>query len=373
MAELSAAHILDGGNAVHLHWSSGQNARFHAIWLRDNALDEATRDPGNGQRLISLADIPRDVAIKDTSVSGDTCTITFSGGHRAQFQSDWLQARIYDRPSENRVWSKSVDLWTNGHDIHGNDLPALQSDATARRNWLAAVAREGVATVSGLDTTSGSLEDVVKLFGHIRETNYGRWFEVRSEVNPTNLAYTNLGLQAHTDNPYRDPVPGLQILACLENTVEGGESAVVDGFAAAETLRREDAAAFEVLAAHPAAFEYAGSSGVRLTAKRPIIERGPDGEVLTIRFNNRSMAAVTGVPFDAMDKWYSALRRLGEIIDAPDSQVSFRLQPGEAFIVDNTRVLHARTAFSSGGSRWLQGCYADKDGLLSTLAALEAA
>ena len=71
----------------------------------------------------------------------------------------------------------------------------------------------------------------------MRETNYGRWFEVRAEVNPNNLAYTNLGLQAHTDNPYRDPVPTLQLLACIENSVEGGESIVVDGFTAAERLQ----------------------------------------------------------------------------------------------------------------------------------------
>jgi gamma-butyrobetaine dioxygenase len=34
-------------------------------------------------------------------------------------------------------------------------------------------------------------------------------------------------------------------------------------------------------------------------------------------------------------------------------------------------VLHARKAFSGTGKRWLQGCYADKDGLLSTLVAIE--
>ena len=78
-----------------------------------------------------------------------------------------------------------------------------------------------------------------RAFGYVRETNYGRWFEVRAEVNPNNLAYTNLGLQAHTDNPYRDPVPTLQLLACLENTVEGGDSIVVDGFRAAQRLRRK--------------------------------------------------------------------------------------------------------------------------------------
>ncbi len=371
MAELSQANILDGGAAVRIVWDDGQAARFHAIWLRDNARDAATRDPANGQRLISLADIPGDVAIESATVTGDNLDVRFSGGHETQFPRDWLLDHVYDHAAPRGVWPNHLTLWRSELAPHRNDIGTLHSDAGALRDWLKAVARDGVAVVSGLATTSGSLEDVVRLFGHIRETNYGRWFEVRAEVNPNNLAYTNLGLQAHTDNPYRDPVPGLQVLACLENTVEGGESAVVDGFAAAETLRREDPAAFDILAVYPARFEYAGTSGVKLTAKRPIIERGPDGEVIAIRFNNRSMAAVTDIPFDAMDRWYAALRRFGEIIDGPESQVSFKLQPGEAFIVDNTRVLHARTAFSSSGSRWLQGCYADKDGLLSTLAALE--
>lgn len=36
----------------------GTRVRFHAVWLRDNALDPQTRDPGSGQRLIAIGDIP---------------------------------------------------------------------------------------------------------------------------------------------------------------------------------------------------------------------------------------------------------------------------------------------------------------------------
>jgi gamma-butyrobetaine dioxygenase len=50
--------------------------------------------------------------------------------------------------------------------------------------------------------------------------------------------------------------------------------------------------------------------------------------------------------------------------------VNFKLNPGECFITDNTRVLHARTAYSGTGTRWLQGCYVDKDGLLSTISTM---
>ena len=74
-----------------------------------------------------------------------------------------------------------------------------------------------------------------------------------------------------------------------------------------------------------------------------------------------------------MEAYYAAYRQFGEIIDDPAMGVSFKLEPGESFIVDNTRVLHARLGYSGAGSRWLQGCYADKDGLLSTLAAMEMA
>ena len=147
---------------------------------------------------------------------------------------------------------------------------------------------------------------------------------------------------------------------------------VVDGFRAAERLRAENQEWFDVLSQHCARFEYAGEEGVVLRSRRPMIELSPDGELIGIRFNNRSLAAVTDVPFDKMDTYYAAYRRLGEIIDDPDMEVTFRLEPGECFVVDNTRVLHARKAYSGTGTRWLQGCYADKDGLLSKLAGLQA-
>jgi len=210
----------------------------------------------------------------------------------------------------------------------------------------------------------------VDLFGYVRETNYGRLFEVRTEVNPTNLAYTGLGLQAHTDNPYRDPVPTMQVLHCLQSSAEGGENMVVDGFAAALKLREEKEQYFDVLADYCARFEYNGDATVSLASRRPMIELSPDGELIAVRFNNRSLAAVTDVPFEKMGIYYEAYRCFGDIISNPAMEVMFRLKPGDAFVVDNTRVLHARKGYSGEGTRWLQGCYADKDGLRSTRAAM---
>ena len=46
------------------------------------------------------------------------------------------------------------------------------------------------------------------------------------------------------------------------------------------------------------------------------------------------------------------------------------MQPGALLLLDNERVLHGR-AGQSVGARHLQGCYADRDGLLNTLKILE--
>ena len=374
---LAHACIIEDGAAVELTWTTKEKARFHALWLRDNAQDNATRSASNGQRLITILDIPAKTRLSAAEVSGlGDLTVTFAPeGKSVSFPAVWLSRHIYDRKVDLRPgWvAREIETWDG---LLQAKIPFIahersKSDRAEFGCWLSSIRRYGFGVMTGIPRASGALVDIARMFGFVRETNYGQWFEVRAEVNPNNLAYTNLGLQAHTDNPYRDPVPTLQLLSCLENTVDGGESVVVDGFRAAQRLRDEDPKSFDLLTRHCARFEYAGSAGVRLTAKRPMIELGPDGELIGIRFNNRSAAAFTDISYEDMEGYYAAYRHFARIIEDPSMEVTFKLQPGELFIVDNTRVLHARKQFSSSGTRLLQGCYSDKDGLLSTLVAIE--
>ncbi|MHA6268297.1 TauD/TfdA family dioxygenase [uncultured Aliiroseovarius sp.] len=352
--------------------------RFHAMWLRDNAWDDATRAPGNGQRLVALRDIPADTKITGAVVNGSAVDVTFvPEGKTITYDANWLVQNAYDRPTptQNGWLSAELEPWDARlmGSVPVGDFVAMTQDDAALGDWLALVNRYGFGKLENGPIEDGALFKVVDLFGYVRETNYGRKFEVRTEVNPTNLAFTGLGLQAHTDNPYRDPVPSVQVLYCLESSAAGGENMVVDGFAAALRLRDENPDYFTALSSFCARFEYAGEDGVCLQSRRPMIELAPDGELVAVRFNNRSLAAVSDVPFDEMQTYYAAYRRFGEIIDDPAMEVTFRLEPGEAFVVDNTRVLHARKAYSGTGSRWLQGCYSDKDGLRSTYAAMRRA
>ncbi len=368
--------VSDNGGVLTLDMGGGAALRFHAIWLRDNAWDSETRAPGNGQRLIALRDIPPDTRVASAVVGGDRLTVHFAPeGKSVEYDIAWLQTHAYDKaPHRAPGWTgEAVTTWDSGlmGAVPIGDFAAVKRDPAALRDWLHQVRQYGFGKLTGGPIEPAALLQVAGLFGYVRETNYGVYFEVRTEVNPTNLAYTGLGLQAHTDNPYRDPVPTMQILYCLENSAEGGENMVVDGFKAALRLKEENPAWFDLLTQHCARYEYAGEAGVCLRSRRPMIELSPDGELVAVRFNNRSTAAITDVPFEQMTDYYAAYRRLGEIIDDTAMEVTFKLSPGECFIVDNTRVLHARKGYSGSGKRWLQGCYPDKDGLLSTLAALE--
>ena len=248
------------------------------------------------------------------------------------------------------------------------DWATYLADDTVREQCLDAVARYGFALLLGVPASPGMVLAVAETFGYVRETNYGRLFDVRVEPHPANLAFTSREIAPHTDNPYRDPVPTVQLLHCLRNAAAGGDTGLVDGFAAAATLRAEDPEIFGLLTGTPFPFGYVDKE-TELRACQPLIGLSPRGRIASVRLNNRSMGPPR-LPFEQAEAAYAAYRAWARLLARPEFRLHLRLEPGDCLIVDNTRVLHARTAFSAAGERHLQGCYADLDGLLSTLAVL---
>jgi len=223
--------------------------------------------------------------------------------------------------------------------------------------------------------------EVAGSFGFVRETNYGRLFDVRVENKgpaPGNLAFTSRAIRPHTDNPYRDPVPTVQLLHCLRAAVKGdgevggGDTGLVDGFAAAAAFRASDPESFGIVAETPVPFGYVDKE-TELRASLPLIQLSPRGRIRGVRFNNRS-ARPLRLPYAEVTAFYPAYRRWAELLAEPGRQLNLRLAPGDCLVFDNTRVRHARTAFRISADepgRHLQGCYADLDGLASTLAVLK--
>jgi gamma-butyrobetaine dioxygenase len=222
----------------------------------------------------------------------------------------------------------------------------------------------------------GALLTVAATLGYVRETNYGRLFDVRVEATPANLAYTGLAIGPHTDNPYRDPVPTLQLLHCLVSAADGGESGLLDGFRAAARLRADDPAAFDCLTRTLVTFGYRDATA-ELRATSPMIGVDAVGSIREVRYNSRSMEPLRppwgGAPGQAalgLREFYRAYRAFATTLLDPDLTLRFSLEPGDCIVFDNTRVLHSRTGFTATGRRHLQGCYADIDGAESTVAVL---
>jgi gamma-butyrobetaine dioxygenase len=149
---------------------------------------------------------------------------------------------------------------------------------------------------------------------------------------------------------------------------EGGTSLFADGFALAEELRAIDPEAFEILTSLPVQFEFRDAE-CHLSAQRLMVELGPAGEFAAIHYNNRSLAALR-LPLAQLREFYRVYRHFALLLRDERFVSHTDLLSGELAAFDNRRVLHGRGAFASG-SRHLQGCYVDRDGLLSNIAVLE--
>ena len=343
---------------------SGAVSRFHYFWLRDNCPDNRS---SNGQKLHETNLLDPDVQPRSVDYSDAAITIAWSDGAESVYPVNFLEKWRYDNtepdPAERVLWNRDIE-----NQIARHDYANVCDDADSLKSWLRDVATFGFGLLNNVPPVEKKIFDVVGLFGFVRDTNYGKLFEVRAEENASNLAYTPRPLSVHTDNPYRDPCPSLQLLHCLVQAEQGGLTALSDGFYAAEKLRQESPDAFDLLTGHEVSFHYESEAAV-LDNRDKVISLNGDDSVRMIRINNRSIAPLQ-LPFEIVTPFYEALRSFRNILESEESQYRFLMQPGDLLLLDNGRVLHGR-AGESVGERHLQGCYADRDGLLSTLKVLE--
>ncbi|MCS5592417.1 MAG: gamma-butyrobetaine dioxygenase [Gammaproteobacteria bacterium] len=363
------------GDELVVDWCDGKQSRLYSHWLRDHCQMPISRNVENGQRLLSVINIPEDTFIEQAQLdeAGNVCVRFQPEGHLSVFTQNWLRENCYNLNKQFDDRSAAhKQLWQADSFMEG--LPCINykhmcQNNRGELNTLRFVRGLGFCILENVPRKKGQVLDVISKIGYTRETNYGSLFEVRTEVNPNNLAYTNMGLGSHTDNPYRDPVPTVQLLHCLESSTEGGDSVLVDGFKAASVLREESQEDFDTLTGTWINYRFSDND-TDLRSRVPMIELNDKGEVVKVRYNNRSIDAIK-LPADKIRAFYKAYRHWGEIIERADLKVTFKLSPGDLMLFDNTRVMHARTAFSKRGKRHLQGAYADLDGLYSLLNVLE--
>ena len=102
---------------------------------------------------------------------------------------------------------------------------------------------------------SGAVPKLVDNEGNVVKDH--KWVhDLISKPNPNDLAYTSLGLSAHADNPYRKPIPGIQLLHCIANEADGGDSTLVDGLAITNYMKKNEKPLFDILSSIEILFRF---------------------------------------------------------------------------------------------------------------------
>ncbi len=346
-------------------WANGDVSQYLHLWLRDNCpqlLHATTR-----HRSVETSSIPVDVFPSSVNLDGaGNAEITWAyDSHVSIFSAEWLRENDYSNgarhvPIAPKLWDASI-----GNAIPSASYPTLLADDGVRRTFLTGFVSYGLGLLSDVPCEPGTVLDVASLLGEIRSTSWGKVFDVVSMEDANSLAYTNLPLVTHTDEGYRDPAPTVQLQHFLRSDASGGESTLVDGFKVAEDMRRTVPDEFELLANTMLDFHFADTTAEHF-ARGPIITLNPDGSIKAIRYSNHSALPFLLAP-DLMEPFYAAYRTFGLMRESDQYQLRLKMGAGDLYIVDNHRVMHGRTGFSSGGSRHLQSCYIERDELVSRL------
>jgi len=322
--------------------------------VRDNCNCEKCRDINNGQHKITADDI------SGWFVVGEC--YTKSAKQIIKLRRPSNEQHLCSIEPSQLSQSFAIETW-------GNDFQTLIEDSQfdAESHIPQAVEQiisHGIVLFKGLKAEKNEVLSFAKKLGFVRQTNYGSLFDVIAEPDPINLAYTPVGLALHTDNPYREPCPGVQLLHCIKNSSEGGQSQFSDGFRAAILLQQRHPAFYEILTKTPVLFRFTDDK-VDLRNTKPIIELDCLGNIVAVRVNHRSMQSES-IRHSLSNHFYPAYLKFVELLNDDEATINIKLHPGELIMFDNRRVLHGRNAYRINEGRHLQGCYIDIDAIRSS-------
>lgn len=358
-----------------VRWSDGRESRYHGIWLRENAADDSTINPATRERILDLSALPGWPTVADAEVdeAGALCVTFAPEQRRLRFHPGWLRAHDYDNGEDPEAPLVPVTPWQGGEDTAPDSLdaaglldtePGSEAEEAILSPALESVLGKGLVRLRHLPTEPGSLEAIARRIGPLRPTNFGLLFDVKAKPDPDSNAYTAIALPPHTDLPTREYHPGLQMLHCLENSVEGGQAVMLDGFAVAEALRERNPEAFATLTR----VRWCFANTARTTDYvwySPMIRLDERGELLEVRIAD-FLRGPLQTDFEEIEPAYQALMTLQAMLREPEFALRFTYAPGDLVIFDNRRLLHARDAFEGdSGHRWLQGCYMERDEIRS--------
>ncbi|KAK2750950.1 hypothetical protein FQN57_000025 [Myotisia sp. PD_48] len=365
-------------------------------------------------RILTKIQLPLDNTPATINKLADGLEIEWSrDGHRSRYNFDWLKNHVQPAASSSgpifrlvpygdagmlyRVakvtipeptWNKSTQILNHSQRFHmkklwhqkkGSEngriisygLPYLEKSLASEHENLTyfppSQHRYGFSFVKGCPPTPEATEKLLERLAFIRPTHYGGFWDFTSDLSMKDTAYTSQHLNCHTDTTYFTEPAGLQMFHILHHTQgKGGETLLVDGFAAARTLLAEDPEAYKVLSEVKLSSHSSGNEDVciRPAHSFSVLNHLPDSpELYQVRWNNDDRAPGHGDSIETINRWYQAAKKWNEILKRPSMEICLKLEPGTPLIFDNWRVLHGRLAFT--GNRRMCGGYINYDDYMS--------
>ncbi|KAE9373343.1 Clavaminate synthase-like protein [Stipitochalara longipes BDJ] len=360
-------------------------AAWHPAYLRDMCRCPRCRDPSSTQKTFQTTDIPEKIQAREVDFGEDgSVSITwendipgFGPDHVTTFSKDFLYHHLTQRslaearfePPEPRVWSKKKIT----RELQSITFEDYMKDEEALYRALFSLNLHGILLLKGVPESETAVEDITSRMGTLRDTFYGRTWDVKSVPEAKNVAYTHQYLGLHMDLLYMANPPGFQLLHCLKNTCEGGSSLFSDSFAAVGQLHWSH---IKQLTDTKIGYQYK-NAGEHYYFEHPVIETQNYNSV--IWEDSKVMKHVNySPPFQAdhlqtawnqaskFSPFLTALKKFADRVEDPDYLYEYKMQEGDCVIFNNRRVLHGRREFDAAhGERWLKGAYVDTDVFMS--------
>ena len=336
----------------------GLKKEIHPFWLRERVNNEEFLDKNTQQRLFDPTDLNNQILIYKAKINENYLEIDFNDGVSSKLEIDKLTQEF---SSEDTVIKSIPKIkWDSTLDIKNFKYEDKFFESEIMYELLIEFYKYGFVIIKNVPTEDNFIVKFANSIGSVRRTNFGEHFNVKSKSSPNDLAYTSLALAPHTDNPYRNPVPCIQLLHCIENQVSGGLSTLVDGFTVTEDLKKENPDFYKILTEVKVKFKFVDKDVV-LERWSELIQLNENKTFKQVKFSPR-LDYVPVLDKNKLDLYYRARKKLSEMYNSKKYRIEFKLDEKDLLMMDNYRSLHGRTSFNNKeGNRFLQGCYIDYD------------
>jgi Taurine catabolism dioxygenase TauD, TfdA family len=324
-----------------------------------------------------------DVAKCTLTPAGDYYRIDWEDGHVSHYPRDWVELQLKNLPRTNNLetrpshiddrwpWSYLNEEYVRSSDYFSLPFDQALTDAGMDRA-LASIYKYGILLVTKTPTQDqgAGIAALASAFsGGTRKTKensilanyldarpvislphgtdgplrtlYGTVWSTTSSgqsagASVADSAYGHGSLPLHTDMTYlRDP-PGLQIFTMSQPALQGGQSVFGDGLFAAETLRKEDPKAFQLLSTLKRRHRSIDKdTGWHLEATGPVIQTNDRGNVVMIRHNDLDRLPDISVDDNCVDRVARAHTAWNAILARDETRLVMSLQPGDTVVVAN--------------------------------------